>query len=112
VPTRSALCSSSRLFAVAQLQGAIRDRKTKYFKITLWSIALHFGIAIALLISMLIVILRVRSLERAIALQKFLRLAIEQLAVIDTLIDYCTASDCLRAALNPKRLRFSSDRES
>ena len=48
MPTRSALCSSSRLFAVAQLHGAIRDRKTKYFKITLWSIALHFGIAIAL----------------------------------------------------------------
>jgi hypothetical protein len=48
VPTRSALCSSSRLFAVAQLHGAIRDRKTKYFKITSRSIALHFGIAIAL----------------------------------------------------------------
>ena len=48
MPTRSALCSSSRLFAVAQLQGAIRDRKTKYFKITSRSIALHFGIAIAL----------------------------------------------------------------
>jgi len=24
------------------------DRKTQYFKITIWSIALHFGIAIAL----------------------------------------------------------------
>jgi hypothetical protein len=48
VPTRSALCSSSRLFAVAQLHGAIPDRKTKYFKITSSSIALHFGIAIAL----------------------------------------------------------------
>jgi hypothetical protein len=43
VPTRSALCSSSRLFAVAQLHGAIRDRKTQYFKITSGSIALQFG---------------------------------------------------------------------
>ena len=50
VPTRSALCSSSRLFAVAQLHDAIHDRhtNTQYFKITIWSIALHFGIAIAL----------------------------------------------------------------
>ena len=48
VPTRSALCSCSRLFAVAQLHGSIPDRKTQYFKITLRSIALHFGIAIAL----------------------------------------------------------------
>ena len=72
MPTRSALCSSSRLFAVAQLQGAIRDRKTKYFKITSRSIALHFGIAIALLISILIVMPRVRSLKRAIALSLIL----------------------------------------
>ena len=90
----------------------VSDRNTQYFKITIWSIALHFTIAIALLISILIVMPRVRSLERAIALLRFLRLEIEQLAVIDTLIDYCTASDCLRAALNPKWLRFSSDRES
>ncbi|MEG4962353.1 MULTISPECIES: hypothetical protein [unclassified Microcoleus] len=30
MPTRSALCSSSRLFAVAQLHGAIHDRNTQY----------------------------------------------------------------------------------
>jgi hypothetical protein len=43
------------------------DRKTQYFKITIWSIALQFGIAIALLISILIVMPRVRYLSRAIA---------------------------------------------
>ena len=55
------------------------DRNTQYFKITIWSIALHFGIAlakpskrIALLISILIVMPRVRSLERAIALSLIL----------------------------------------
>ncbi|MEG4109818.1 hypothetical protein [Microcoleus sp. S13_C5] len=90
----------------------VSDRKTQYFKITIWSIALQFGIAIALLISSVIVLPRVRSLERAIALLRFLRLQIEQLAVIDTPIDYCTTSDCVMAALNAKWLRFSSDRES
>ena len=72
MPTRSALCSSSRLLAGVQLHGAIRDRKTQYFKITIWSIALQFGIAIALLISILIVMPRVRSLKRAIALSLIL----------------------------------------
>ncbi|MEG4409131.1 hypothetical protein [Microcoleus sp. MON2_D5] len=91
---------------------AIAILNTQYFKITIWSIAHQFGIAIALLISSVIVLPRVRYLSRAIALLRFLRLQIEQLAVIDTPIDYCTASDCLRAALNPKWLRFSSDRES
>ncbi|MEG4203018.1 hypothetical protein QUA20_03685 [Microcoleus sp. Pol7_A1] len=82
------------------------------------SIALQFGIAlakpskrIALLISSVIVLPRARYLSGAIALLRFLRLPIELLAVIDTPLDYCTASDCLRAALNAKSLRFSSDRE-
>ncbi|MEG4288551.1 hypothetical protein Q5692_07445 [Microcoleus sp. C2C3] len=66
MPTRSALCSSSRLFAVAQLHDAIHDRKTQYFKITSRSIALQFGIAIALGVSSLIVLRRVRCLSRAI----------------------------------------------
>ncbi|MEG4442189.1 hypothetical protein QUB47_06970 [Microcoleus sp. AT9_B5] len=80
MPTRSALCSSSLLFAVAQLHGAIRDRNTQYqyFKNTSRAIALEFGALakpskrIALLVSSLIILRRVRYLSRAIARSQLL----------------------------------------
>lgn len=36
MPTQSALCSSSRLFAVAQLHGAIRNTQYQILKNYLW----------------------------------------------------------------------------
>lgn len=90
------------------------DRKTQYFKITIWSIALHSGIAIALAGFNPYCYAESAIFGKGDRASKILTASdqIEQLAVIDTLIDYCTASDCLRAALNAKWLRFCSDRES
>ncbi|MBD1815011.1 hypothetical protein NDA07_11010 [Microcoleus vaginatus DQ-U2] len=86
------------------------EERSQYSIPNTWKLSVKRSLFISvrshLRVSILIVIPRVRSLERAIALLKFLRLEIEQLAVIDTPIDYCTASDCLRAALNAKWLRF------